>query len=165
MGSFPANFSPLLISRSSCPPAQAEAKAKAKQKAKQKQKPMTMKVKQPPNLLLTAVSLLLPLLQTAIAASSDARSIIIANESSRRVEVHWVDPVSGEMVIQSEPDILDGASLNLDSYVGHTFEVRELPSSKTGYCGDPSNEATVGTICRMGTFTVNENDQQSTFSH
>jgi hypothetical protein len=115
---------------------------------------MTMKVKQPPNLLLTAVSLLLPLLQTAIAASSDARSIIIANESSRRVEVHWVDPVSGEMVLQSEPDILDGASLNLDSYVGHTFEVRELPAKKTRVCA--GNDQT----CRVDHFTVSSNNGQ-----
>ncbi|KAL3767046.1 hypothetical protein ACHAWU_004544 [Discostella pseudostelligera] len=115
---------------------------------------MTMKMKQPPNLLLTAVSLLLLMLQTAIAANSHARSIIIANESSRRVEVHWVDPVSGEMVIQSEPDILDGASLNLDSYVGHTFEVRELPAKKTGVCAGEEQ------TCRVDHFTVSSNNDQ-----
>ena len=93
------------------------------------------------------------------------RSIQISNESGRRVDVFWVNPDTEELVRQTEPFVYNGGSLPLTSYVGHTFEVRELPSSKTGYCGDPSNEATVGTICRMGTFTVNENDQQSTFSH
>lgn len=91
------------------------------------------------------------------------RSIQIVNESGRRVDVFWVNPDTGELIRQTEPFVYNGGTLPLTSYIGHTFEVRELPSSKTGYCGDPSNEATVGTICRMGTFTVNDNDQQSKF--
>lgn len=91
------------------------------------------------------------------------RSIQIVNESGRRVDVFWVNPDTGELIRQTEPFVYNGGTLPLTSYIGHTFEVRELPSSKTGYCGDPSNEASVGTICRMGTFTVNENDQQTIF--
>ena len=76
------------------------------------------------------------------------------NESSRRIEIHWVDPVTGDMVLQSEPDILDGASLELDSFVGHTFEVRELPAKKTGVCaGDDQT-------CRVNHFTVSGNSDQ-----
>ena len=77
---------------------------------------MTMLLK-----VLTAAILLL--LHGAIANVIEARSITIMNESSRRIEVHWVDPETGEMVLQSTPDILNGASLDLDSFVGHTFEV------------------------------------------
>ena len=102
--------------------------------------------------LLSAAILLL--FQGVIAYSNESRSIIIMNESSRRIEIHWVDPVTGDMVLQSEPDILDGASLELDSFVGHTFEVRELPAKKTGVCaGDDQT-------CRVNHFTVSSNNDQ-----
>ncbi len=94
------------------------------------------------------------LLQGVTAYSDQARSIMIMNESSRRIEVNWVDPVTGEMVLQSEPDILNGASLALDSFVGHTFEVRELPAKKTGICA--GNDQT----CRINHFTVSSNNDQ-----
>lgn len=89
-----------------------------------------------------------------------ARHLQIVNESGRRVDAFWVNSDTGELVRQTEPFIYNGGSLPLQSYVGHTFELRELPSSKTGKCGDPDDEVTIG-ICRMGTFTVNENDLQS----
>jgi hypothetical protein len=102
--------------------------------------------------LLSAAILLL--FQGVIAYSNESRSIIIMNESSRRIEIHWVDPVTGDMVLQSEPDILDGASLELDSFVGHTFEVRELPAKKTRVCaGDDQT-------CRVNHFTVSGNSDQ-----
>jgi len=34
----------------------------------------------------------------------------------------------------SSPDIMSGADFNLNSYVGHEFELREKPSAKTGLC-------------------------------
>ena len=58
------------------------------------------------------------------------------------------------MVLQSTPDILHGASFALNSYVSHTFQVRELPAKKTGVC---SGE---GKVCRIDHFTVNSNQDQ-----
>ena len=79
------------------------------------------------------------------------------NECSRRVEVHWVHPDTGEMVLQSTPDILHGASFALNSYVGHTFEVRELAAKKTGVCAGEDQ------TCRVDHFTVNANQDQGEF--
>jgi hypothetical protein len=93
-------------------------------------------------------------LQGVTAYSDQSRSIMIMNESSRRIEVNWVDPVTGDLVLQSEPDLLNGASLALDSFVGHTFEVRELPAKKTGVCA--GNDQT----CRVNHFTVTSNNEQ-----
>ncbi|KAL7489216.1 hypothetical protein ACHAW6_014786 [Cyclotella cf. meneghiniana] len=93
------------------------------------------------------------LLSVAFSASVE-RSIQIMNESGRRVEVHWIHPQTGEMVLQSTPDVLAGASFALNSYVGHTFQVRELPGKKTGVCEGESQQ------CRIEQFTVNSNSDQ-----
>ncbi|KAL3773810.1 hypothetical protein ACHAW5_004103 [Stephanodiscus triporus] len=76
------------------------------------------------------------------------------NESGRRVEVHWINPDDGSFVLQSTPDILNGASLNLNSYVGHNFEVRELPGKKTGVCAGEDQ------TCRVDRFTVKSTHDQ-----
>ena len=42
--------------------------------------------------------------------------------------------------------------MTLNSYVGHTFQVRELAAKKTGVCA--------GETCRIDHFTVNTNQDQ-----
>ena len=74
------------------------------------------------------------------------------NDSSSRIEVYWVNPDTGTMVLQSTPTIQHGASLALNSHVGHNFEVRELPDEETGICGGDSNQ------CNINHFTVVEGD-------
>lgn len=107
------------------------------------------------NLLPLAMPLLLLILILQLATAQDsARSIQIMNESGRRTEVHWVHPETGEMVLQSTPDILNGASFALNSYAGHTFEVRELAAKKTGVCAGEDE------TCRVDHFTVNSNQDQ-----
>ena len=54
----------------------------------------------------------------------------------------------------STPDIANGGDFGLNSYIGHEFEVRELPSTRTGNC--ESEDQT----CRNGFFVVSENDDQ-----
>ena len=100
------------------------------------------------------ISILLLLVVHVAQAADTARSIQIMNESTRRVDIHWIHPDTGEMVLQSTPDILHGASFALNSYVGHTFQVRELPAKKTGVCGGE------GEVCRVDHFTVNSNQDQ-----
>eukprot|EP00804_Cyclotella_cryptica_P029451 CCRYP_011270-RA/>CCRYP_011270-RA protein AED:0.18 eAED:0.18 QI:2826/1/1/1/0.75/0.4/5/1530/114 len=95
--------------------------------------------------------------QTASGQQSIERSIAIMNQSGRRVDVHWVPPYKGEMILQSKPDILNGASLNLNSYVGHTFQVRELPGKVSGVCAGENQQ------CRIEHFTVNANENQGEF--
>eukprot|EP00545_Synedropsis_sp_CCMP1620_P002706 CAMPEP_0119012880 /NCGR_PEP_ID=MMETSP1176-20130426/7675_1 /TAXON_ID=265551 /ORGANISM="Synedropsis recta cf, Strain CCMP1620" /LENGTH=484 /DNA_ID=CAMNT_0006965917 /DNA_START=28 /DNA_END=1482 /DNA_ORIENTATION=+ len=81
------------------------------------------------------------------------RSIVIYNFSNSRVEVSWVNPDNGNRALMSEPNVLHGASFNLNSYVNHNFEVKELPHSKTGECRQASE-------CRSAIFTVNDNENQ-----
>lgn len=68
-----------------------------------------------------------------------------------------MNPDDGSLVLQTKPDILAGASQSLSSYIGHTFEVRELPAKKSGVCaGD-------GDVCRVDHFTVSANQDQSKY--
>ena len=115
-----------------------------------------MKHHRPTTILPLLLALLsLTLTQHAVsAASAIERSISIMNESLRRIQVHWIHPDTGEMVLQSTPDILNGASQNLNSYVGHTFEVREMAAKKSGVCAGENEE------CRVDYFTVNSNEDQ-----
>ena len=50
--------------------------------------------------------------------------------------------------------MLAGASFNLNSYVSHSFLVRELPGKKSEVCEGSGGE------CRVDYFTVNENRDQ-----
>lgn len=54
----------------------------------------------------------------------------------------------------SAPHVFDGATFPLNTYVGHTFQLREVPNEHTGVC--ESEDQT----CRVATFTVTENDDQ-----
>lgn len=103
--------------------------------------------------LLQVLLLFLALLSSP-ASGSPERSFSIINESGRRLEVHWIHPDTGEMVLQSTPDILAGANFALNSYVGHSFQIRELPGKKSGVCEGE------GQVCRIGMFTVNKNNDQ-----
>mmetsp|Transcript_15709 Transcript_15709/g.15110 ORF Transcript_15709/g.15110 Transcript_15709/m.15110 type:complete len:461 (-) Transcript_15709:73-1455(-) len=89
-----------------------------------------------------------------------ARNINILNESGKRLEIFWIHPDTGELVLQTTPYIMDGTTFPLNSFVGHSFEVREMPNSRTGECGYADEEEKT---CRSAFFTVNPNDSQAFF--
>jgi hypothetical protein len=77
---------------------------------------------------------------------------------SRNVSILTTAPYEGELVLQSEPDLLSGASLTLNSFVSHTFQVRELPNRATSVCTGEENQ------CHVGSFTVNSHENQGELS-
>lgn len=87
------------------------------------------------------------------------RSVTVQNESGRKVDIFWVNNLKPRVpetfVSQSEED--DGYSYGADagiiSYVGHTFEIRELPGKISGRC--------VEETCWKGRFVVNNEEDQS----
>lgn len=83
------------------------------------------------------------------------RAIQFKNYSGRRIEVHWVHPQTGQTVLQSKPFIKNGSTLFLNSFVGHEFQLREMPSASTGECEN--------TECAVGYATVSENEEQIVF--
>jgi hypothetical protein len=84
-----------------------------------------------------------------------SRNIKILNESGGKVEIHWIHPQTRAATLMSTPNVMNGASFPLNSYIGHEFEVRELPSTTTGVC--PSEDQT----CRTALFPVSGNADQS----
>jgi len=85
---------------------------------------------------------------------STTRSIKIVNNSGPRLELYWVHPDTRVGSLMSAPSISNGGDFSLDSYIGHEFEIRELPSKRTGFCESE------GQICRNGYFVVSENAEQ-----
>jgi len=83
-----------------------------------------------------------------------ARDILFVNDYISRVEVYWVHPDTREGFLMSSPDIMSGADFNLNSYIGHEFEIREKPSAKTGLC--KSEDQT----CRNSFVKVSQNFDQ-----
>lgn len=53
------------------------------------------------------------------------------------------------------PNVMNGANFPLNSFIGHEFEVRELPSASTGLCKSE------GQVCRTTLFTVSPGDEQT----
>ncbi len=61
-------------------------------------------------------------------------------------------------MLQSDPFVFNGAAFNLNSFVTHEFEVREIPG-KSGKCLGKDE------TCRVGYFTVNENSDQRKYNY
>mmetsp|Transcript_7731 Transcript_7731/g.18615 ORF Transcript_7731/g.18615 Transcript_7731/m.18615 type:complete len:492 (+) Transcript_7731:139-1614(+) len=86
------------------------------------------------------------------------RNVEIVNKSGRRVDVFWVNsqnPKKEEFVTQSDnaDGIAYGAASGINSYVGHTFEIREMPGKNSGEC--------LTETCWKSRFTVsNEHEQE-----
>ena len=116
----------------------------------------------PLSLIIVVVVVAVQFLSTTTLAYEDvSRTISIMNESGRRVAIYWMNPDDDELMLQSDPDILHGASFDLNSYVGHQFEVRELPKKRTNECGGSSGKGgREDKVCGVDYFTVSDNHDQ-----
>ena len=85
------------------------------------------------------------------------RHINIVNEAGFKVQVHWINPDTDELLLQSDPFIHNGAAFPLNSFVGHEFQVTEVPG-KSGSCRGKSSNSSE---CLVNYFTVNDNHDQS----
>lgn len=93
------------------------------------------------------------LLLAVVAQRGVKRNIKITNDSGSRIVIYWVHPSTRDTALMSDAEgIPPGADFPLDSYVGHEFEVREMPLKSTGSCATEQ--------CRITHFAVSENDEQ-----
>jgi hypothetical protein len=90
------------------------------------------------------------------------RSIMFKNHSGRRVDVLWINVFEepdedGKQLLVSNSDKGEGyaygSEQGITSYIGHEFEVQEMPAKSTGKC--------LGDECRTGYFKVNDEEDQS----
>jgi hypothetical protein len=83
------------------------------------------------------------------------RSFHFRNQSGRRVDVLWVNvhKTPNEFVSQNDGEGYPyGGDTSISSYIGHEFEIREIPSKKTGQC--------LFDQCRKTRFKVNDQENQ-----
>ena len=83
-----------------------------------------------------------------------SRSITIQNKCLSALDVYWVPGDGGQLIQQPNCPMVAGGDMHLSSYVSHTFEVREMPSKKTGECMGKDK------TCSVSYFTVNHNQDQ-----
>jgi len=83
------------------------------------------------------------------------RHIKIINNAGTKIEVYWIHPQTRQTSLMSDPVVVNGAEFPLDSFVGHEFELREVPDS-SGECSKSETKQ-----CRQAFFAVSENDDQS----
>jgi len=62
--------------------------------------------------------------------------------------------VSRELTLMSSPNVLNGATFNLNSFVGHEFELREIPSKSRACKGKDQ-------VCRSNYLEVTASSEQS----
>jgi len=105
--------------------------------------------------------LICPALAVRYSGKPD-RQINIVNESGVKIQIHWINPDTDELILQSDPFMHIGASFPLNSFVGHEFQVTELPG-KGGVCKGDSEPTTTTPECLVNYFAVNENHEQILF--
>jgi len=89
--------------------------------------------------------------------SPNQRNVVLHNKSGRRVDLFWinrsVDPIEFRSNSENGEGYPYGASQGITSYIGHEFEIREMPSKRTGECRIPGD-------CSTGYFQVNDQEGQ-----
>lgn len=110
------------------------------------------------HLLLLLATLLLPLsharkTRARVQSHPSARAIQVFNDSGSRIDMRWIHPQTKALAASDHPDgAVFGSRTGINSYIGHRFQVDELPNQKTGKCRHH--------ICRKGYLVVNENEDQ-----
>ena len=82
------------------------------------------------------------------------RDIQIINRSDVKVDIFWINPNTQERVKSVDTGILKGTESAINSYVGHEFEIQELPKKTTGLCVGEND------MCRRARFVVTSNEDQ-----
>jgi len=79
-----------------------------------------------------------------------------SHPSGSKFEIYWINPDTEELVLMSDPYVINGASHDLNSFVDHEFQLRELPN-KYGVCKGKDQ------VCRTTYLTVTESTDQCEF--
>jgi 2OG-Fe(II) oxygenase superfamily len=120
--------------------------------------------------MLALLSLSMLILLVNASKRGVTRHIKFLNDSGSKLEIYWVHPDTRDTVLMSSPVVMVGADFPLDSYVGHEFEIREVPDGPNGECRHKkkqqaskesnSTEEVDDLTCRHTYVTVSINDEQ-----
>mmetsp|Transcript_13747 Transcript_13747/g.17286 ORF Transcript_13747/g.17286 Transcript_13747/m.17286 type:complete len:459 (-) Transcript_13747:312-1688(-) len=110
-----------------------------------------------PSIVWLSSLLLIPSFRLSTASVPEERFIHINNDSGHRIHIFWISTSNEAVPISNGQGIQNGATFPLNSFVGHSFEAREIASPHTKECHSDDG------VCRSGYFTVNQNDDQNIF--
>jgi hypothetical protein len=108
-----------------------------------------------------------PLVSSAVLGKQrhdmpNQRFIMVKNLSGRRVDVFWINTLEprgpdGKYELRSNSENGQGypygGDTALQSYIGHEFEIQEMPAKSSGKCLHEDQ-------CRTGYFKVNDEEDQ-----
>jgi hypothetical protein len=85
------------------------------------------------------------------------RSVFVRNQSGRRVDIFWINNFKSPTTYSTNSENGEGypygGETAMLSYVGHEFEIREMPRKSTGTCD-------VEDACAKAYFKVNDQEKQ-----
>jgi hypothetical protein len=66
----------------------------------------------------------------------NSRNIVVYNKAAAKIDIFWIHPVTNELAPSNTngDGIVYGAYSGVNSYVGHQFEVQEIPDPTTHKC-------------------------------
>jgi hypothetical protein len=78
------------------------------------------------------------------------------NQAGFTIDFYWIHPTTKELAASNTDGdgVMYGSESSISSYVGHEFEVQELPNNKTKLCRGKDK------VCKKGYFMVNNNEDQ-----
>eukprot|EP00521_Asterionellopsis_glacialis_P017265 CAMPEP_0195299854 /NCGR_PEP_ID=MMETSP0707-20130614/26307_1 /TAXON_ID=33640 /ORGANISM="Asterionellopsis glacialis, Strain CCMP134" /LENGTH=479 /DNA_ID=CAMNT_0040362365 /DNA_START=23 /DNA_END=1462 /DNA_ORIENTATION=+ len=89
-----------------------------------------------------------------LAQGSFNRDITMSNNSPHSYDVYWIHPQSGEATKLNPDPVTPGQNFPLQSYVHHTFQVRQVASPGKSTCDTPND------TCHVREFQVLETHEQ-----
>ena len=96
------------------------------------------------------------ILSINLAGCKSDVSFELINKAGVTVELFWVNPAGRDLHPISSPGvgIANATAFRLSSFVGHEFEVREMPSERTGECANENK------VCHSTNFVVPETENE-----
>lgn len=90
--------------------------------------------------------------------NSSSRNIKIINKSGVKFDAYWIHSQTGELANSNSngAGVSYGADLAINSYVGHSFAVQELPDKYTHKCREEE--------CLETQFTVKTTEDQGAYA-
>lgn len=91
-----------------------------------------------------------------------SRDIVVENQSGVKIDFMWINPLTRELAPSNNEDgLVFGAEVGITSYVGHSFEVQEMPVNSNSEQKKKNKRRCKFGKCRKAYFKVNSNEDQS----
>jgi hypothetical protein len=90
------------------------------------------------------------------SVSAQSLNIIVVNAANNGCDLFWINPSTKDRspITLEGKGLLPGKDMDVQTFFGHEFEVREIPSKITNSCNNEDQ------VCRSATFVVTNQEPQ-----